>query len=374
MTLVSTPSSPNGANGWNRSAVTWTPSGSDLNGVFSCQAALTYTTPDSSAASVARTCTDIAGNDGTATATFKYDGTSPSGGVTSPASAASIAGASVPLTSTNAVDTTSGIASVQFQVKPVAGTFTSIGAADTTSPYATSWDTTAVVNGSYVLQTVVTDAAGNTFTSVGTPVSVNNPLTVTINRANGQAVSVTSGNTTAINFTVVFSQSVTGFTASDVTFSGTAGGTKSVAVAGGSATYNVAVTGMTTGTVIPTLPAAAASDSAGNPSAASTSTDQAVDYTQMTTALSAKYADGNPGLGDFITGTATPGATITITETTPTNLPIVQTTDPTTGAFSIQVANLDGAKKGSLSYSYTVAGQASGYAATTIILSGDDKK
>jgi hypothetical protein len=86
------------------------------------------------------------------------------------------------------------------------------------------------------------------------------------------------------------------------------------AITGSGATYNVAVTGMTSGTVIPSLTAAAASDATGNASAASSSTDHAVIYTAVTALSGTAYIDGKPGPGDQISGTTTPGATITITE------------------------------------------------------------
>src|SRR5205085_170110 len=94
--------------------------------------------------------------------------------------------------------------------------------------------------------------------------------TVTINQAVGQA---DPANASPINFTVVFSESVTGFAAGDVTITGTAGGTKTVTVTGSGTTYNVAVSGMTDGTVIATVPAGGAQDAANNNNTASTSTD-----------------------------------------------------------------------------------------------------
>jgi len=62
-----------------------------------------------------------------------------------------------------------------------------------------------------------------------------------------------SDSVSPINFTVVFSKDVTGFTGSDVTLSGTAGATTAV-VTGSGRTYNVAVSGMTqSGTVIASI-------------------------------------------------------------------------------------------------------------------------
>jgi hypothetical protein len=99
--------------------------------------------------------------------------------------------------------------------------------------------------------------------------------TVTINQAAGQSDPTTNSS---INFTVVFSEPVTDFATGDVTLSGTAGATTAT-VSGSGTTYNVAVSGMTgSGTVIASLDAAVAHDAAGNPSDASTSTDNTVTY------------------------------------------------------------------------------------------------
>ena len=62
-----------------------------------------------------------------------------------------------------------------------------------------------------------------------------------------------------------------------MTLSGTAGATTAV-VTGSGTTYNVAVSGMTgSGTVIASIAAGKAHDSAGNANTASTSTDNTVD-------------------------------------------------------------------------------------------------
>ena len=65
---------------------------------------------------------------------------------------------------------------------------------------------------------------------------------MTINQAAAQA-DPTNGST--INFTVIFSETVTGFATGDVTLSGTAPGSTTGTVTGSGTTYNVAVTGMT---------------------------------------------------------------------------------------------------------------------------------
>jgi hypothetical protein len=98
---------------------------------------------------------------------------------------------------------------------------------------------------------------------------------VTINKAATQGDPTSSS---PINFTVVFSAPVTGFTGEDVSLSGTAGATEAV-VTGSGATYNVAVSGMTTsGTVIALINAGMAHDTLGRPNQASTSTDNTVTF------------------------------------------------------------------------------------------------
>jgi hypothetical protein len=140
---------------------------------------------------------------------------------------------------------------------------------------------------------VATDAAGNNNTaSTSTDNTVTYDATaptVTINQAAGQA---DPSNAPSINFTVVFSESVTGFTGSDVTLAGTAGATTAT-VTGSGATYNVAVSGMTgSGTVTASVVAAAANDSAGNASAASTSTDNTVTYDNVAPTVTINQAAG----------------------------------------------------------------------------------
>jgi hypothetical protein len=105
--------------------------------------------------------------------------------------------------------------------------------------------------------------------------------TVTINQAAAQADP--TGNP-PINFTVVFSESVTGFTTGDVDFTGsTAGGTLVGAVSGSGTTYNVAVTGMTTnGTVVANVPAGVAQNGGAEANVASTSTDNSVTWNDTT--------------------------------------------------------------------------------------------
>jgi CSLREA domain-containing protein len=100
--------------------------------------------------------------------------------------------------------------------------------------------------------------------------------TVTINQAAEQADPT---GTSPINFTVTFSDDVTGFTSDDVAVSGTAGATTAT-VSGSGASYTVSVSGMTdNGTVSVSIGTGAATDAAGNANTASGSTDNTVTYT-----------------------------------------------------------------------------------------------
>src|SRR5205809_78105 len=141
---------------------------------------------------------------------------------------------------------------------------------------------------------VAQDAAGNLNTaSTSTDNSVSfdaTPPTVTLTQAACQADPTSAS---PINFSAVFSEPVSGFTGTAVTISGTAGGTKTVTVSGGPSTYNVAVSGMTTGgTVIATIAAGVAHDAAGNSNTPPTSTDTSFPYTTPFRSVTINQAAG----------------------------------------------------------------------------------
>jgi hypothetical protein len=142
---------------------------------------------------------------------------------------------------------------------------------------APSCNDTSVADGSY--HYVVT-AVYHSWTAVSG--SSNNVTVVStrpdvsINQAAGQADPT---NASSINFTAVFSESVTDFSGSSVTVGGTAPGTKIVTVTGSGNTYNVAISGMTgTGTVTASIAANVVHDANGAGNTASTSTDNTVSY------------------------------------------------------------------------------------------------
>jgi len=126
--------------------------------------------------------------------------------------------------------------------------------------------------------------------------------TVTVEQAVGQGDPTTSS---PINYTVTFSEAVTGFATGDVTLGGTAGATTGT-VTGSGTTYTVAVSGMTAnGTAIATLAAGVATDTAGNPNTASTSTDNIVTFNGINSAPVVDLNGGASGIdysATFISG------------------------------------------------------------------------
>ncbi|MBC7947360.1 MAG: DUF4082 domain-containing protein [Chitinophagaceae bacterium] len=94
--------------------------------------------------------------------------------------------------SANASDNV-GVVGVQFQLNGA-----NVGAEDVTAPYSVSWNSTTVLNGTFTLNAVARDAAGNTTTSSGVTVTVfNNTMLIAalnFNEGLGTAAADMSGN------------------------------------------------------------------------------------------------------------------------------------------------------------------------------------
>ncbi|MGH7515876.1 MAG: hypothetical protein ACREOC_00185 [Gemmatimonadales bacterium] len=192
---------------------------------------------------------------------------------------------------------------LQVEVQPVGTTFTNTPTAES-GPLASGSTASVTVSGldddSYHWQARAVDnnGAASAWASFGgnlesaTDFQVDQtPPTVTINQAVGQDDPT---NASPINFTVVFSESVSDFATGDVTLSGTAGATTAT-VTGSGTTYNVEVSEMTgDGTVIATVAAGVASDAAGNANLGSTSTDNTVTYDTTPPAISNFNVSPNP--------------------------------------------------------------------------------
>jgi len=83
-----------------------------------------------------------------------------------------------------------GVVGVQFKLNGA-----NLGTEDITSPYSISWNTLTTANGPYTLTAVARDAAGNTTTSAGIAVTVNNDL-------QGPTVSITAPAAGAVSGTI----------------------------------------------------------------------------------------------------------------------------------------------------------------------------
>ncbi len=125
------------------------------------------------------------------------------------------------------------------------------------------------------------------------------PLTVTLETAAGQN---DPADSLPINFTVVFSRPVTGFSSEDVSLAGTAmpsACTVTETAPNNGTTYNVAVFNLSqSGTVIPTIPANVAHDAQGIANQLSTGVDGVVTFA-LPTDLSPVLTMINPSRGVF---------------------------------------------------------------------------
>ena len=245
---------------------------------------------------------------------FSYDTTPPTATITFPtASAYSVAGWGSGTLAGTASDSGSGVASVKVSIQKdgganacwdgtnAAGHFTAACPNYVVVSGTTSWTKTlsagSLVNGSTYAMTVQTTdntTTANSNNSVATTSWIYDTAapTVTINQASAQTDPT---NVSPINFTVVFSESVSDFATGDVSLGGTAGATTAT-VTGSGTTYNVAVSGMTTtGTVIATVGAGVAHDAANNGNTASTSTDNTVTYQNLLTPTAVTITNGTGG-------------------------------------------------------------------------------
>ena len=136
------------------------------------------------------TARDAAGNSRPATLTVTLsDSTPPTVAVSAPASGATVTGT---VTVSASASDNVGVAGVQFKVDG-----TNVGVEVTTPPYATTWSSATIADGTHVLTAVARDAAGNVKTSAGVSVTVANGARDTTGPVISQpTVSVTSTSVT----------------------------------------------------------------------------------------------------------------------------------------------------------------------------------
>lgn len=146
---------------------------------------------------------DNSGNTKTSTpVTVTVDNTSPTVTVTAPLANAYLRGTTVALTAT-AADNIS-VAGVQFAVDG-----TNVGAEDTGTPFAVTWDSTSVGNGNHTVTAIAHDTAGNTTTSSGVSVTVDNAAPVT-NVTAPIAAAFVRGTTVAVSANATDNDAVVG--------------------------------------------------------------------------------------------------------------------------------------------------------------------
>ena len=117
------------------------------------------------------------------------DTTAPVTSVTSPTSGATVSGTVA--VAASASDTV-GVTSVEFWLDGV------LQSADATSPYAWSWATGSVANGTYTLSSKARDAAGNVGSSAAVTVTVSNDTTAPVTSITSPAPGATVSGTVAV--------------------------------------------------------------------------------------------------------------------------------------------------------------------------------
>jgi hypothetical protein len=165
------------------------------------------------------------------------DTTPPTVSITAPAANATISG--VTTVSANATDNVA-VASVQFKVDNA-----NTGAAITAAPYNYSLNTTALSNGNHIIAASATDTSGNTATSAGVAIKVNNtsstvPSITSLNPTSGPVG--TSVTITGANFGATQGTSTVTFNGVAATATGWSATSISAAVPSGATTGNVVVT------------------------------------------------------------------------------------------------------------------------------------
>ncbi len=230
------------------------------------------------------TSTDVAGNVGpdSAATTFTIDLTAPAAPSLPVLTAASDTGVSATDRITKQTKPyLSGTAEDDASVRLYDGALAT-GTAGIAAPGGayTAYASTTLANGAHTLSARSTDVAGNLSASSPSSVVTVDAIapTVTVNQAAGQVDPTTTG---PIAYTVAFSETVDGFTNTDVTYTGTAAAT-TTALSGTGPTYDVLASGMTkSGTVIAAVTASKVTDIAGNANVASTATDNTVTYNDV---------------------------------------------------------------------------------------------
>ena len=183
-------------------------------------------------------CQDTMGNTNPADFTISFsvaaDISAPSVTLTAPVNGATVGGHTVTLTATSADDI--GVTRVQFYV----GT-TTTGTSGATSPYAITWDSTAVPDGDYQLSAVANDAVPNYATSTVTVTVDNTAPVVTVftlpATSSALAIDMTTLTVTGSPTAYLLTESATTPSVSDPAWSGSVPTAYTFSVAGDQTLY-----------------------------------------------------------------------------------------------------------------------------------------
>jgi hypothetical protein len=155
--------------------------------------------------------TDAAGNvEPLQTATVRIDTTLPTGSIATPSDLAHVNG--MVAISASAADAASGVAAVEFRVRPTgAGSFSTLST-DSTAPFEANWDSSGAAEGNAELQIVVSDHASNVLTAPTVTVVVDNPPAVSLDDPGAHVAGMVTLAATASADTnrVVFERSLQG--------------------------------------------------------------------------------------------------------------------------------------------------------------------
>lgn len=202
---------------------------------------------------------------------------------------------------------------------------------------ATSCNDLALPDGTYHYVVTALSASWTASASSANVTVHNSRPSVTVDQADGQADPAASS---PVNFTAVFSEAVTDFTSADVTVSPA---TATVVVSGNGPTYNLAVSGLTSSSLVTvSIAANSAYDSGGAGNTTSTSTDDTVSYDATVPTASAPVATASGSFGSFVGNTA-----VTLTDSA---------TDDFSGAASVAYYRCTGATGSCTATNWTAVG------------------
>jgi hypothetical protein len=185
-------------------------------------------------------CTATMNDNRAVSATFNQapDTTPPSVSISSPVSGTVLGAISVSATASDNL----GVVGVQFQLDG-----TNLGAELTSQPYSVTWNTTGDANGPHTLTVSARDAAGNIGVSVVTAVTVNNDFTISLSPGSPSSTTISAGGTATSNLNVAGITGSLSFTCAGFPQASTCAVSPNPAAVSGQTATTVTVTVTTTG-------------------------------------------------------------------------------------------------------------------------------